>query len=208
MIELDAGLKRLPPRERLKRAREVEAEKRLLLEEEITKREEELETLKEETERELEEAQELQEESLEELTREELEERVKRFKKGKEFLLTEDRTPSGFGEVSEAQRSLYQSEAFHQAQENLDYLLNAQNPRQSVVDERSRKLYQSVRELRTQFDADESYAFNKMQEQLYKLQQRKGVESIYVTKTGRLLNEMTDIIDYRREDEERQRRAA
>ncbi len=209
MVDLEESVKKLPPEERLKRARELEAEKRRLLEEELKRREAELEELKEETKRALEAAKELEEESLEELSNAELEERIAAFKKEKGFLLAEESKeasdgPAGFGQVNQ----LYQSDAFKQAEEHLDYLLHAENPSQSAIEERSRALYQNVRELSQQFNPNESYAFNKMQEQLYELKRRDEVQNPYVARTNRLLNEMTDIIDYRREDEERRRRAA
>jgi|GEM_PF-2450322 len=234
MADFDSGVDKLPPRERLKRARELEDEKRHLLEKELAKREEELEELKEKTERELEEARELEDESLDEITREsaeaELEERVKGFRSGTEFVpeggaaletnaseaatnVTYDsRTGSveGMGQVSSEQAALYRSEAFEKAQENLDYLLNAENPRKTAVEQRSRALYQNVRELASGFDPSESYAFNKLADDMYHLKQREESQGQNVIAHGymqRITNVLNEVVDYKQE-EERRRKAA
>ncbi len=235
MADLDSGVDKLPPRERLKRAREIEEEKRRLLEEELAKRETELEELKEKTERELDEARELEDESLEEITREsaeaELEERVKGFRGGKEFVpeggvagaegldgepagVTYDSSArigtGGMGQVSNEQAALYRSEAFERAQENLDYLLNAENPRKSAIEERSRALYQNVRELASGFDPSESYAFNKLADDMYQLKQREEDQRQNTVAHGymqRITNVLNEVVDYKQE-EERRRKAA
>jgi hypothetical protein len=210
MVDLETGIDKLPPRERLKALREREAEKRRLLEDEIRRRKAELDDLEEQTKEELEETEELADETQEEITREsaeaELEQRVAGFKQGTDFVPQGAAQPPGFGETAPEQAIQYQSEALQKAQENIDYLLHG-TPSQEKREEVERDLYQNMRQAADGFSPEESYAFNKVQEEMQELRSRGGADSNYIARTSKLMNAMTDIIDYRQEDEQRRRGA-
>jgi hypothetical protein len=228
MADMSSGIDRLPPEERLKRLRALEAQKRRELgedlqkrkkdvEDELAKKKKELEALEQETKQELASAEELEEETLEEITREkrkqdvkDLERSVKEFSGGKEFVPRESlenevggaayspRAAPGFG-----QAGIYTSEAFVRAEENISYLLNAETSatrRREVASD----LYRSVRQLADNFSQgkamDESYAFNKLQQEVQELKTRTGPSDGYVNHIASFLN---SIVDYRQEDERR-----
>ncbi len=213
-----SDLSRLPPTERIKRLRELEASQREL-EEELRERKEELERLEEEAEEERTRREVLERETEEEIEREsadaELEERLDGFRKGRSFLPAapeeggeQGGAPPGMGQVE----PLYRQELFDRVEENLDYLLNAASPRREEVARRTSELYRDAREVAEGFQpVEEGYAANQVQERLYELKARGGAPEGdargYVARTGRLLNELTDILDYRKE-EERRRKAA
>jgi len=213
MVDLKSSdLDKLPPAERVKKLREIEAQKKKELSEELVKKKKELDALEKKTKEELSSAEAMEGEALEEISREEereaLEERVKRFRQSKEFV-SEPGTNRKYEIPQEGQgggQSLYQSERFAQAQQGIDYLLNAQN----VSDERKvakeRDLYQSVRDLAAEARAgaiDESYAAAKLQEQVQHLRERGEDSFGYVARIENVLN---SIIDYRQEDERRKHR--
>ncbi len=214
MVDLkNSDLEKLPPAERVKKLREIEAQKKRELSDELVKKKKELEELEKKTKEELSSAESLEQETLEEISREEereaLEERVKKFRESKEFVSEtgNNRKYEVPQEGRGAGQSLYQSERFAQAQQGIDYLLNAQG----VSDERKiakeRDLYQSVRDLAAEARAgaiDESYAAAKLQEQVQHLRERTGEDAFgYVARIENVLN---SIIDYRQEDERRKHR--
>ncbi|MBR9692560.1 hypothetical protein GOV07_01370 [Candidatus Woesearchaeota archaeon] len=197
MVDLESGIDKLPPRERLKALRERESERKLL-ELEMIKKRRELAELEEETEKEREEEGELEKETEEEITREsaeaELEERIAGFKQEKDFVPEGGAAP-GFGETAPEQAIQYQSEALQQAHKNIDYLLHG-TPSTEKRMEVERDLYQSMRSAADNFNPEESYSFNKLQEEMHELKNRDGVQNNYLARTNTLLNEMTDIMDY------------
>ncbi len=214
MADLSGGIDKLPPRERLKRVREMEAEKRKLLEEEVLKKKKELEQLEKETKEDIQEAEALEEETLKEITREsaeeELEERLKHFRKSQNFVPeggVEAAEPAGFGQVAEP-GVMYQSEALQRAQENIDYLLHG-TPSSERRQEVERELYSNIRDAADTFQPEESYAFNKIQDEMHELKMRGSaqrqdqIEHAYMQRIDNVLN---SIIDYKQQDEEKRKR--
>ena len=233
MADLSSGLDKLPPAERLKRLRQIEADQRKReselkqrkkdLDEELAKKKKELEVLEKETAQDIETAEQLEDDTLVELTREtnkegiaELEKRVREFRKGKEFA-SEGSLESEVAGAPQAQGRMYQATqsppgfgegyraAFDQAEQNIAYLMNAANPRKDAMMQAERELYRSVRQLVDNWSQgpvlQESYAFNKIQEQLHQLHER-GPDDSYVTHIANVLNSVTD---YRADDARRKR---
>lgn len=193
MTRLEEELQKLPPEERLKRLRKVEAEKEQLEEElkqtkaaveELEKKRAKLKKLEEKAE-ELAAVEELEEKTIEEL--EELEDRVREFRTGKEFVPKKEQEAEGG----------YTSEPLRKAQENLAYLLYATPSTPERREEVERNLYQNLREVANEFRPEEGYVVNKLQKELHRLKEEGAVASTYVARTDKLLNELTDIIDYK-----------
>lgn len=201
MVNLKGGIDKLPPAERLKRLRELEAEKRLALEEELAKKKE-FEELTAQTKKELEETEDLEEETLLEMRdQEQLEKRLEEFKRSKQFVPEKEAGEApGFG-----QQGLYQAQVA--AEQNIDYLLHGSNIALEREREIKHDIYQNVRQMREQLgqgvQVEESYAFNKMQEQVERLKQRGSDDFGYITRIENVLN---DIIDYRQQEEKRRKR--
>jgi len=214
MVNTSSGIDRLPPAERLKRLRELEAEKKKTLDEELAKKRE-LEDLEQKTKEELDETKDLEKKTLEEIEekgQEQLEERIKEFRKKKEFV-EEDESGITYEPIRrEGQHapgkaaSLYETPAFRQATEGIDYLLHAEGASEERQVERERSLYQNVRWMEEQMRqgrVEEGYAFNRIQEQMQHLKER-GDPHGYVARIENVLN---SIVDYRQQDEERQKQA-
>jgi hypothetical protein len=215
------GIESLPPEERVKRLRELETEKRReldhdvdkrkALEEELATKRKKLEELEKTTKKELTDAETLEERTLNEIaTRarevQELETKIKKFRAGEEFIpATEEQPaapPPGFGQTGPQ----YQSQAAQQARQSIDYLLNASQPSTEGRITAERELYRSVRRMAEQHNQghpDESYTFNKLQEEMQHLKQRDADSNGYIARIENVLN---SIVDYRQEDERRRKR--
>lgn len=224
MADLSSGLDKLPPAERLKRLRAIEAEKRKELAEdlgekkkqieaELAKRKKELDELEHEAKRDIAETEELETKTLEEMTRErsehdaeELEKQVRKFTGGSEFV------PEGESLEEQARRArpgaggfgqqVYHSEAFSHAEANIAYLMNSANPMSEARREATRELYRSVRALADEEApaVERSYVFNKLQQQIEELKTRAPEQDGYVNHIASFLN---SVVDYRRDDERR-----
>lgn len=200
MVDTSSGIDRLPPVAKLRELRRLEEERRKELEEELARKKRELDELEKRGKQELEETESLEADTLEEIARErereieDLEQQIGDFRKRRDFV------EEGIEEVlSGEQEPLYGAHhaEFHQAQQNLSYLLNATPSSEETRIESERGLYQAVRSIASGFNpADEGYAVQQLQEQVQKLKERGGEDAFgYV---GRIENVLNSIIDYRK----------
>lgn len=207
MADFSGRIDTLSPDERLKLAKKQREKKRHILdveleerrkalEEELKKRKEELESLEKEAKKDLEEVSELEESTLQEIISEEeekkreikeLEDHIREFRNSGNITTSTTSNPET---TIKDEYDLQQSEV--RAQQGIDYLLNATPGSESKLIEQERNLYNTVRQMASQPNINESYTFNKIQEQIQELRQRKDDHHGYLTRITNFLNVIND----------------
>ncbi len=180
---MDFARSSVSPEERLRLLKEEERRRRKELEEELARKRKELEELERRKQREEEELEELEEETLEDLAaqREHIAELERKLTAVK----------GGAGEPRDEPRDDLQA-LVQQAQQGVEYLISTTLPEERRR-EVERDLYSTVQAIREQVQAqpvDESYVFNKLQEDLQKM---KHGDDFYVQRMQKALN---DILQY------------